>query len=863
MLLRALRGKQVAYNNGAYCFMYPHLEIEAKWQAAWADHAAFCARRSDKPKFYVLDMFPYPSGTGLHVGHLKGYVASDVIARYKRARGFEVLHPMGWDSFGLPAERQAQRENASPEEITRRNVAEFRRQLQSVGLSYDWSREVATSEPRFYRWTQWIFCKLFEHGLAYMDESVVNWCPALSTVLANEEVQDGVYKETGDIVERREMKQWKLRITAYADRLIDDLELVDWPEPIKRMQLNWIGRSTGALIKFKLVGSEAAIDVFTTRPDTIFGVSYLVVAPEHQLLDHLDPSANLALASYVGKARATSDMVRQERVGGCKTGCFTGQFAIHPFTGEHLPVWTADYVLGSYGAGAVMAVPGHDQRDFEFACTFGLPIRTVVAPAEPQSQSDDGAPMQAAYEQKGVLIASAGSDIDLNGLSSDAAASLVVAALEERGSGGAQVSYRLKDWLFSRQRYWGEPIPMLFDEQGHQRLVAEEALPVLLPALTRDGTEPLNQNAPGAPLDAAPNDWLFVELDGRRFRRETNTMPQWAGSCWYYLRFIDPDRADSPVDADDDRYWMPVDLYVGGAEHATLHLLYARFWHKFLFDIGVVSTSEPFKKLFNQGMVRAPSFKDDLGRYHSRNDVEPCEDGWRTCADHRPVVSKIEKMSKSKYNGVHPDEVIAEWGADALRLYEMFMGPVEDSGLWDPTGMRGTRRFLDRIWALMEQKFAPDARVSAEFERQVHRAVKAITNDIENFSLNTAISQFMSLINAAYGQEQVGYDFMSVVARMLQPFAPHFAEDVWHKLGETGFVFEAPWPDYDPALCEAALSEVVIQVGGKRRGSVHVPVGSSASEIELTARQLIRTLPDPSSVRKLHYVPERILNFVI
>ena len=839
--------------------MYPHVEIEAKWQAAWAERQAFRTNHGDKPKFYVLDMFPYPSGIGLHVGHLKGYVASDVVARYKRARGFEVLHPMGWDSFGLPAERQAQKENASPEDITRRNIAEFRRQLESVGLSYDWSREVATSEPRFYKWTQWIFEKLFERDLAYLEESVVNWCPALGTVLANEEVQDGRYIETGDTVERRKMKQWMLRITAYADRLADDLDQVDWPEPIKRMQRNWIGRSEGALIRFDVAGSDTSLEVFTTRPDTIFGVSYLVIAPEHELLDSIDAAAEPALAAYVAEARNMSDVARQERAGNEKTGCFTGLFAIHPLTGQELPIWTADYVLGGYGTGAVMGVPAHDQRDFEFATTFDLPIRTVVVPAK----GDVPAPLAEAYEEPGFAVDSSAPGIELDGLASAAASAAVIAALEQRGQGRAHTNYRLKDWLFSRQRYWGEPIPVLFDEAGNARLVSEADLPVLLPEVAPQAAHPANQDAPTAPLDLAGEDWLFVEQDGRRYRRETNTMPQWAGSCWYYLRFIDPDEGQAMVDPADERYWMPVDLYVGGAEHATLHLLYARFWHKVLFDIGAVSTPEPFRKLFNQGMVLAPSYRDDLGRYHERSEVVQADGEWATVADRRPVVSKIEKMSKSKSNGVAPEVVIAESGADALRLYEMFMGPVEDSGLWDPSGVRGTRRFLDKIWKLLEEKYAPELPLTGDFERAVHRAIRAITQDIESFSLNTAVSHFMTLINAAQKEPRVGHEFMSIVARMLQPLAPHFAEELWQRIGGAGFVFEAPWPGFDPALCAGSEAEVVIQVGGKRKGSVRVPVGSSAAEVEQAARQQIHTLPAPETVRKTHYVPERILNLVV
>jgi len=574
--------------------MYNPAEIEKKWQLAWKEKGAFVASPSQKSKYYVLDMFPYPSGKGLHVGHLKGYVASDVVSRYRRARGYEVLHPMGWDSFGLPTERQAQKERIRPEEVTRRNIAEFRKQLDAVGLSYDWSREIATSDPRYYKWTQWIFTRLFERGLAYSEEMTVNWCPAMGTVLANEEVVDGKYVETGDLVERKQMKQWMLRITAYADRLLDDLMLVDWPEPIKLMQENWIGRSHGATIMFDLQNG-GSLESFTTRPDTIFGVTFLVVAPEHAMLDAAVEAADIShLGRYVREARNRSDIARME-ASNQPTGVDTGIRAIHPATGQKIPVWTSDYVLGSYGTGAVMGVPAHDSRDFAFAQAFCLPIVPVITPPGTQPVP---ANLEEAYTYFGILINSNSEALRLDGLPSNEAMLRVIEWLTNSGKGAAKTHYKLRDWLFSRQRYWGEPFPILFDGKGRPQLVPIEDLPVELPYLDMALTDAPGtaKEGPVPPLGRASPSWLQVRHNGEALVRETNTMPQWAGSCWYYLRFADPNNDSAPCSSANEKYWLPVDLYVGGAEHATLHLLYARFWHKFLFDIGVVSTPEPFAR---------------------------------------------------------------------------------------------------------------------------------------------------------------------------------------------------------------------------------------------------------------------------
>lgn len=840
--------------------MYNALEIEKKWQLEWREKGAFVVNPSRKPKYYVLDMFPYPSGKGLHVGHLKGYVASDVVSRYRRARGYEVLHPMGWDSFGLPTERQAQKEKIRPEEVTRRNISEFRKQLDLVGLSYDWSREIATSDPTYYKWTQWIFHKLFERGLAYLEEMTVNWCPAMRTVLANEEVVDGKYVETGDLVERRQMKQWMLKITAYADRLLDDLHLVDWPEPIKLMQQNWIGRSHGATIKFEVQGG-GCLEAFTTRPDTIFGVTFLVVAPEHGMLDAAVVEGGGKLATYVREARNRSDISRMEG-GNTPTGVDTGIRAIHPVTGKPIPVWTADYVLGSYGTGAVMGVPAHDTRDFAFAKAFNLPILAVITTPErfPEPVSVDEA-----FVEPGVLIGSENSALSLNGLQSDQAKARVIAWLSTSGRGAAKTHYKLRDWLFSRQRYWGEPFPIVFDGSGNPQLVSVDELPVELPYLDAAliDAPTSGANGPIAPLGRASADWLKVERDGTAFMRETNTMPQWAGSCWYYLRFADPSNDSEICNSVKEKYWLPVDLYVGGAEHATLHLLYARFWHKFLFDIGIVSTPEPFAKLFNQGMIHATSYRDLAGKYYYPSEVEEVANSWRVKESGLPVVAQTEKMSKSKNNGIPPEDVIVEYGADALRIFEMFMGPVEDSGLWTGNGVKGAKRFLDRLWKLFETKLDSSVELSSELERELHRTIKAVTHDIEALELNTAISSLMNLLNIASREERLASRFFDVAARLLQPFAPHFAEELWSKLGHEGFVFQATWPEFDEALCVLEQVSIAVQLNGKTRGVVQVDAQAGEGVVLAAARRELPMLAQYESFKKIIFVPGRIINLVL
>ncbi|MBL8992197.1 MAG: leucine--tRNA ligase, partial [Spirochaetia bacterium] len=677
---------------------YNFSEIEPKWQAAWEKAQAFKTGTDfSKPKFYVLDMFPYPSGAGLHVGHPEGYTATDVVARMKRMQGFNVLHPMGWDAFGLPAERAAERENIHPAIITKRNVDNFRRQIKRLGFSYDWEREIDTSSAEYYRWTQWIFLKLYEKGLAYLAEVAVNWCPALGTVLANEEVKDGKYVETGDPVEKRMMKQWMLRITAYADRLIEDLDGLDWPEGVKDMQRFWIGKSTGAEIVFEVKGKsgDARVEpaetftVFTTRPDTLFGATYCVLAPEHPLVAKIaTPSERKKVEAYVDAAKNKSELARTD-LAKDKSGVFTGAYAIHPVTGKDVPIWTADYVLMSYGTGAIMAVPAHDERDFEFATKFGIPIIQVV-----KSHLDklgDRTPLAEAFTEDGLAV---NSDF-LDGLETEAAKEKMAQWLEAQKKGKKKIQFRLRDWLFSRQRYWGEPFPIIHLENGEIVPLDESRLPIELPPI--DEFRPTADGRP--PLARAAESWLKVKLpDGRVGHMETNTMPQWAGSCWYYLRYIDARNSKQAWAAEMEKYWMPVDLYVGGVEHAVLHLLYSRFWHKVLFDLGLVHTKEPFQKLFNQGMILAHSNKDARGKYWHPKDVEEREGKWFVRGTNDAVERQIEKMSKSKQNVVNPDDVIAGYGADSMRLYELFMGPLDMVKPWQMDGVEGVFRFLGRVW---------------------------------------------------------------------------------------------------------------------------------------------------------------------
>ena len=721
---------------------FDHHTIEKKWQKYWEDNKTFkTSEDKGKRKFYALDMFPYPSGAGLHVGHPEGYTATDILSRMKRMQGYNVLHPMGWDAFGLPAEQYALDTGNDPAEFTKHNIDNFRRQIKSLGFSYDWDREVSTTDPQYYKWTQWIFLKLYEKGLAYIDEVPVNWCPALGTVLANEEVIDGKSERGGHPVVRKPMKQWNLKITAYADRLLEDLEELDWPESIKDMQRNWIGRSEGAEVNFQIDGHDEHFTVFTTRPDTLFGATYTVLAPEHKLVQKITtPEQKQAVEKYLEEVTSKSDLERTD-LAKDKTGVFTGAYAINPVNGVKVPIWIADYVLATYGTGAIMAVPAHDERDYEFATKFNLEIIEVVAGGDVTKE---------AYTGDGLHV---NSDF-LNDLNKEEAISKMIQWLEEKGVGTKKVTYRLRDWLFSRQRYWGEPIPMIHWEDGTMTAVPEEELPLVLPV-----TNEIKPSGTGESPLANIEEWVNVvdPATGKKGRRETNTMPQWAGSCWYYLRFIDPHNDQALADPEKLKEWLPVDIYIGGAEHAVLHLLYARFWHKFLYDIGVVPTKEPFQKLFNQGMI--------LGENN-------------------------EKMSKSKGNVVNPDEIVESHGADTLRLYEMFMGPLDGSIAWSANGVDGSRRFLDRIWRLLiddngnlNPKIKENLEQESGLEKVYHQTVKKVTEDYEALHFNTAISQLMVFINEAYKADVLPISYVEGFVKLISPIAPHIAEELWEKLG--------------------------------------------------------------------------------
>ena len=864
---------------------YPFKDIEAKWQRYWEERRTF--RTPDdvdtsKPKYYVLDMFPYPSGEGLHVGHPEGYTASDIVARYKRMRGFNVLHPIGWDAFGLPAEQYAVRTGTHPKITTERNIERFRTQLKSLGFSYDWEREVNTTDPAYYRWTQWIFKQLFERGLAYQEELPVWWCPELGTTLANEEVIDGKSEVGGFPCVRRPLRQWVLKITAYADALLEGLDDLDWPDSTKEMQRNWIGRSEGAEIDFDIDGRDEKLRVFTTRPDTLFGATYMVLAPEHGLVDALTaPERKAEVDAYREQTARKSELERAE-LQKEKTGVFIGAYAINPANGERIPIYIADYVLATYGTGAIMAVPAQDERDYEFAVAHGLPIVRTV---EPPAGFEGGA-----YTGDGRIVNSG----FLDGLSVAEAKSRMTEWLEAEGKGRRKINYKLRDWLFSRQRYWGEPFPIIFVD-GEPKTVPDDELPVTLPDLE----EFKPSGTPEGPL-ATARDWIeTVDPEtGKPARRETNTMPQWAGSCWYYLRYIDPSNDERLVDPEKERYWMPVDLYVGGSEHAVLHLLYARFWHKVLYDAGIVSTPEPFRKLVHQGMilgeleytayvrddgtfVSAPQVEGGRDKSTGRAvtakrigeaDVEKQGDRFVLRADPAIVVdARAHKMSKSRGNVVNPDEIVAKHGADAFRLYEMFMGPLEQVKPWSTTGVEGTHRFLNRVWRLVtDERGTLSEKVVEEPAnrdqlRVLHRTIEKVTEDIEALRMNTAIAALMELTNAAYKWERVPAEIVEKLALLLAPFAPHIAEEIWSLLGHAESLAYAPWPEADPALLESDTLEIPVQVNGKMRGRVTVPADADQDTVVAIARgdDNVRRYLDGQNVRRAIYVPGRILNFVV
>ena len=850
--------------------VYDAAGIEPKWQRIWREHEAF--RTPDdpellasRPKYYVLDMFPYPSGAGLHIGHPEGYTATDVVARKKRMQGFNVLHPMGWDAFGLPAERAAVRENQHPRLITQRNVANFRRQIERLGFSYDWEREVNTSAADYYRWTQWIFLELHQRGLAYLEDVPVWWCPALGTVLANEEVKDGAYVDTGDPVERRTMRQWMLRITAYAERLLEDLDQVDWPEYVKEMQRNWIGKSHGAEIRMPIAGTGDSFPVFTTRPDTLFGATYCVLAPEHPLVSEITTAERRdAVDTYVHEAVNKSELQRTD-LAKSKTGVFTGAYATNPATGEPIPIWVADYVLMSYGSGAIMGVPGQDQRDWDFAVQYDLPIvRTVEPPAGWTG---------AAYLEDGPAINSG----FLDGLLVDDAKERMIEWLVEQGHGTRRVEYRLRDWLFSRQRYWGEPFPVLHvlgddgEPTGEILPVPREDLPVELPDV--DEFKPTADGRP--PLARADDDWLIVTLpDGRKARRETNTMPQWAGSCWYFLRYIDPKNTEAPWSHKLERYWMPVDLYIGGVEHAVLHLLYARFWQKVLYDAGLVSTSEPFARLFNQGMILAYSYRDPSGKYHHPDTVDWRDDRVFLAGTDEPLEARVEKMSKSKLNVANPDDVIDRWGADTLRLHELFMGPLHQQKPWQTKDTDGLHRFLRRTWRLVVDERTgelagkvvdDEAAPGDDLERQLHKTIRKVGEDIDTLDMNTAISQMMIWVNAATAADRVPRPLLDAFLRILSPFAPHIAEELWSRLGNEGLICHQEWPAYDPELVVDETINIVVQVMGKKRDVLQVPAGADQATLEqlALASDNARRFMDGKEPRKVIVVPGRLVNIVV
>ena len=800
---------------------YNHKEIEKKWQKYWAKNNCFNTLDDpNKEKFYALDMFPYPSGQGLHVGHPEGYTATDILSRMKRAQGYNVLHPMGWDAFGLPAEQSALDTGNDPAEFTKKNIETFRRQINSLGFSYDWNREINTTDPEYYKWTQWIFTKLYEKGLAYEAEVAVNWVPELGTVISNEEVIDGKSERGGYDVVRRPMRQWMLKITAYADRLLEDLELVDWPESIKDMQRNWIGRSEGANVTFKVAGTEESFTVFTTRPDTLFGATYTVLAPELELVKKITtPEQTAAVEAYIEETSKKSDLNRTD-LAKEKTGVFTGAYAINPVNGQEIPIWIGDYVLASYGTGAIMAVPAHDERDYEFAKTFGIDILPVIAGGDITTE---------AYTGDGPHI---NSDF-LNGLNKAEAIAKMNEWLEENHVGKKEVSYRLRDWLFSRQRYWGEPIPVIHWEDGTTTTVPESELPLRLPV-----TSDIRPSGTGESPLANIDEWVNVvdPETGMKGKRETNTMPQWAGSSWYYLRFIDPHNKNEIADFEKLKRWLPVDIYIGGAEHAVLHLLYARFWHKFLYDIGVVPTKEPFQKLYNQGMI--------LGENN-------------------------EKMSKSRGNVVNPDDVVAKYGADTLRLYEMFMGPLDASIAWNENGLEGSRKFLDRVWRLIvDEEGKMRDRITTindgRLTKVYHQTVKKVTEDMANLHFNTAISQLMVFVNEANKVDALPYEYVEGFVQLLAPIAPHIGEELWQILGNEESLTYVPWPTYDEAALVEDEVEVVFQVNGKLRGKQNVSRGLSKEELEQIAmnHEAVKEFIEGKTVRKVIAVPDKLVNIV-
>ncbi len=832
----------------------PFAEIEAKWQARWESEKVFQAPKAPRPdrKFYCLDMFPYPSAAGLHVGHPEGYTATDILCRYKRMRDFDVLHPMGWDAFGLPAENFAIATGTHPAKVTKDNIDNFRRQIKSLGFSYDWSREVDTTDPSYYRWTQWIFLQLYKKGLAYESTAPINWCPKDQTGLANEEVFNGACERCGTKVERKNIRQWVLKITAYADRLEKDLDGLDWPESTLAMQRHWIGRSEGAEVSFRSESGDE-IRVFTTRPDTLFGATYMVLAPEHALVAKLTTATHKKeVAAYIAAAGNKSDLERTE-LQKEKSGVFTGGHAVNPVNGQKIPVYIADYVLASYGTGAIMAVPAHDARDREFAVKYSLPIVEVVkAPAGTKLEKDE------AFTGNGVAFNSG----LLDGLKTPDAKKKIVAWLEEKKLGRGTVNYRLRDWLFSRQRYWGEPIPIVHCAACGQVPVPEDQLPVRLPEVadhkpTGTGESPLANVA----------SWVNIPCPkcGGAARRETNTMPQWAGSCWYYLRFMDPRNDQAPWDKAAEQAWGPVDCYVGGAEHAVLHLLYSRFWHKVLFDLGFVHTAEPFQKLRHQGMILSYSYRDDKGSYHTYEDVEYDEQGRAVHNKTGEILAaQVEKMSKSKKNVVNPDSVLTKYGADAFRLYEMFMGPFEQAKPWDMRSIEGVARFLRRVWTtVLDLEGAPAAGLGLVNIR--HRTIKKVTEDLESFGFNTCLSSLMIYLNEIQKEEAPSRADLETLILLLNPFAPHLTEEIWSRLGHADLLGRQGWPSWEAKYLIDATVEYAVQVNGKLRATFTIAADAMDEAVKAAALAdvKVKAALEGKTIVKSIVVPKKLVNLVV
>ena len=810
---------------------YDHKSIENRWQKFWSENQTFKSEdiSTNKPKYYVLDMFPYPSGAGLHVGHALGYVATDIVARYKRMKGFNVLHPMGWDAFGLPAEQYAIKTGTHPKETTHQNVSNFKKQINSLGFSYDWSREINTTDPNYYKWTQWIFMQLYNKGLAYEQEVAVNWCPELKAVLANEEVVNGKSDIGGHPVVRLPMRQWILKITDYAESLLDGLEELDWPENIKELQKNWIGKSEGVELGFDIDGHNDTINVYTTRPDTLFGASYMVLAPEHTLIHSIVTDEQRSkVEAYIEETKKKSDFDRTE-VNKDKTGVFTGSYAINPFSKEKIEIWIADYVLISYGTGAIMAVPGHDERDWEFASKYNLPIVEVV---------EGGDVSKAAYTAKGnakIINSSNDKTLSMNGLSVDQAIKEAILFIEKNSIGKATVNYKLRDWLFSRQRYWGEPFPLIHKDDSVE-LIQEKDLPVMLPEV--ENYKPSDDGK--SPLSLVKN-WVEVkdESDNIIGLRETNTMPQWAGSCWYFLRFTDPNNTNEAWSKEKENYWMPVDLYIGGQEHAVLHLLYSRFWHHVLYDLNLVSTKEPFKKLYNQGMI--------LG-----------DDG--------------TKMSKSRGNVINPEEIMDEYGSDSMRLYEMFMGPLNKSKPWSTKGLQGCYRFVNKLWSIivdengnLSSKIVDSDEEDKDTLFLHHQTIKKLGEDIENLHFNTAVSQLMIYCNHLQKCSTVSKKLIEELVIILSPFVPHLSEEFWSLLGHSETITYQPWPQFDEGLIQLDEVTIAVQVNGKLRANINIAKDSDEKDVISEAMSLenVKKFTSEGNVVKTIYVPNRLLNFVV